>query len=62
MPKESDEKMIFRSAVEKRMFFGNYKPRMLVLFRRNSQLWLAYKSVQSSITKREISLSAKDYA
>jgi|JI6StandDraft_1071083.scaffolds.fasta_scaffold26363_2 hypothetical protein len=44
------------------MFFGNYKPRLLVLFRRNSQLWIAYKYVQSSITKREVSLCPKDYA
>lgn len=62
IPKESSEKVIFSSPVEKRMFFGNFKPRLLVLFRRNSQLWLAYKYLQSSITKREVSLSAKDFA
>lgn len=51
-----------KGEVLKRMFFGNYKPRLLVLSLNNDRLMLAYKYVDTFVTKRALSLGVRDYA
>jgi hypothetical protein len=43
------------------MFFGNYKPRILALYRKRGSLYFAYKYVDTKITKNEVELNMNDY-
>ena len=43
------------------MFFGNYKPRILALYRKRGKLYFAYKYVDTKITKSEVELNMNDY-
>lgn len=47
--------------VEKRMLFGNFKPRLLTVMREKG-LRMAYRYAQSRQVKREWAVGANDYA
>lgn len=44
---------MFEMEVEKRMFFGNYKPRILTISKVGPQLMMAYRYVVSREVKNE---------
>ena len=49
-------------ALEKRMFFGNFKPRLLAMSIKEGSLFMAYKYVDTKAVKNEFQLSMNDYA
>ncbi len=52
--KNSQDEELFSAVLEKKMFFGNYKPRILSLYRKRGKLYFAYKYVETKITKNEV--------
>lgn len=44
------------------MFFGNYKPRILAIYRKRGSLYFAYKYVDTKLIKNEVELNMNDYS
>lgn len=44
------------------MFFGNYKPRLLAIFRQNNRLFMAYKYPDTKKVKNAFEINMNDYA
>ena len=53
---------LFERALEKRMFFGNYKPRYLTIEKVGTRLLMAYRYIPSKKVKNEFELNMNDYA
>jgi hypothetical protein len=53
---------LFERALEKRMFFGNYKPRLLTVEEVGGRLLMAYRYIPSKRVKHEFELNLNDYA
>lgn len=43
--------MSYEVALEKKMFFGNYKPRLLEIAEKDGRLTMAYKYVDTKVIK-----------
>jgi len=52
--KKNHNEDLFSSVLEKKMFFGNYKPRILAIYRKRGCLYFAYKYVDTKQTKNEV--------
>jgi hypothetical protein len=44
---------LFEKALEKKMFFGNFKPRYLTISKVGSRLMMAYRYIPSKAIKNE---------
>ena len=61
-PKKKQGSFLFERSLEKRMFFGNYKPRCLTIEKVERQLIMAYRYMPSKKVKNEFELNLNDYA
>lgn len=52
----------YEVAVEKKMFFGNYKPRILKVYKRGESLYMSYWYIDAKVPKNEFELMINDYA
>jgi hypothetical protein len=52
----------YEVVVEKKMFFGNYKPRVLRMYLRGEGYFMSYGYVGSVVPKNEFELQIDDYA
>ena len=52
--KKNQNEELFCAILEKKMFFGNYKPRILSIYRKRGTLFFAYKYVDTKIVKNEV--------
>jgi hypothetical protein len=59
--KNNQDEELFSAVLEKKMFFGNFKPRILALYRKRGKLYFAYKYVDTKITKNEVEINMNDY-
>jgi hypothetical protein len=48
--------------LEKKMFFGNYKPRILKVYKRRDGLFMSYWCLGADSPKNEFELQMNDYA
>lgn len=53
---------MFELVVEKKMFFGNFKPRLLTIEARGSTLTMAYRYLDNKEPKKQLVLNFNDYA
>ena len=61
-PKKKVGKFLFEKALEKKMFFGNYKPRYLTIEKIEGSVIMAYRYIPSKKIKNEFELNLNDYA
>ena len=53
---------LFEKVLEKKMFFGNYKPRCLTISKSGDRLVMAYRYVPTRKVKNQFQLNLNDYA
>ena len=56
-PSKKIGKFLFERVLEKRMFFGNYKPRYLTIEKVGGRLMMAYRYIPSKKVKNEFELT-----
>jgi hypothetical protein len=59
---EENGQFLFEVPLEKKMFFGNFKLRLLTISNINGRLFMSYRYLPSKKIKREFELSLNDYA
>lgn len=64
LPHHKDQRsgLLLELAVEKRMFFGNFKSRLLTIASDSQGLQMAYRYIDTRKIKREFKLGLNDYA
>lgn len=59
---EKEGEFLFEVPLEKKMFFGNFKPRLLTITKADGRLFMAYRYLPTKKIKNEFELNLNDYA